>query len=263
MDFGPKFKSLAKDSRPIDINFNPQFALLRNGHSFDVMLEIPGIKRYSAHKLILGLSSEYFKALFAGRFKQSSTIVLDHVEPQTVDLYLDMIYGKEVILYDWREVLKLLVFAKFTLTDIGQDNIIKDIEVVSFDFVEYVRDLSALYDDAIPLDIIEGLKLYRTGFEVNGVIFNIEEINFSELGKEFVTALIETRGGDNIKYLIAQKAVKEGMSTELYGLVQMEKVSPSLRPSGSVRYLPNLLTPRPGQIHQGYTHEQLVDLRLV
>lgn len=130
-----------------------------------------------------------------------------------------MIYGKQIVIYYWRKLIKLLVFAKFTLANTGQDNIIRDIEVGSLDFVEYVQELSALYDDVIPLDIIKNLKLYRTGYEVNGVPFNIEEINFAELGEEFVSALIEMRAYETIKYLIAQKAVKEGMSTDLYGLV--------------------------------------------
>lgn len=182
-----------RPSERITINIHPQFASLRNGPSFDVILEIPGIKRYSAHKLILGLSSEYFKALFAGRFKQSDTIILDQVEPHIVDLYLDMIYGKQLIFTSWREVLKLLVFAKFTLTNVDQANIIRDMQIGSANFVDYVRELSVLYDGDIPLDIIKDLKVYRPGYEVNGVPFNLEEINFSELGDDFVRALIETR----------------------------------------------------------------------
>lgn len=51
------------------------------------------------------------------------------------------------------------------------------------------------------------------------------------------------------------------MSTDLYGLVQMEKVSPSVLPQEPARYLPNLLTPQTTQAEQGYSRAQLIDLR--
>ena len=206
------------------INKRPDLSQLRDsGLLSDITLEIPGGKRYPVHKNILAISSEYFKALFGGRFRLSTMIKLEYVSPSILDLYLDMIYGKELIFYDWRELMKLLQFAKFTQTDIpGQDNIIKHIIVSSKDFVPYIQALSDFYDNEIPIEIIGSIRIPLYDTTVDGPHLNA--INFSDLGEEFTKALIETQKHADIKYLIAQKAVSEGMSKNLYGLVQVEKI---------------------------------------
>ena len=216
----PVANTVEKKPTPIAvINSGGKLAQLRDNPLFtDTVLEIPGVKLFPAHKAILAISTEYFKTVLAGRFRQSSTIVLTQAEPQTVDLYLDMIYGKELVLYDWRELMKLLEFAKFTQTNIpGQDNIIKGVVISSKDFVPYIQALSAFYDNEIPIEIIASIDIPWNVSYING-------INFSDLGEEFTKALIETRKSGDIKYLIAQKAVSEGMSTDLYGFVQAEKI---------------------------------------
>ena len=236
----PVANTVEKKPAPVAvINSGTKLSLLRDNPLFtDTVLEISGVQRFPAHKAILGISSEYFKTVLAGRFGQSSTIVLSQVEAQTVDLYLDMVYGKELVLYDWRQVLKLLVFAKFTQTNIAQqDDIIKKIMVKPQDFVEYIQELSAFYDNAIPLDVIEALNVPQGYYNNDKFESYIDEINFSDLGEEFVTALIETRTSDDNKYVIAQRAVKEGMSTNLYGLIQMEKVRPELLTPESIPFL--------------------------
>lgn len=194
---------------------------------FDVELEIPTGQRFPAHKAILAISSEYFRTLFAGRFKQSNIVILQHVEPQTVDLWLDMIYGKNIVISDWKELLKLLTFSKFTQSEIS--DLTGIMSVSSRVFVEYVQQLSTLYDGAIPRDIVRGLSIFTSDITIKGEIFDIKEINFSELGEEFVTALIETRGKEDIKYLIARKAINEGMSKELYNLVNLYAVTHEIR----------------------------------
>ena len=206
------------------INKRPDLSQLRgSGFLSDITLEIAGGKRYPVHKNILAVSSEYFKTLFSGRFRQSTMIKLDDVSSSTLDLYLDMIYGKELIIYNWREVMKLLEFAKFTQTDIpGQDNIIKHIIVSPEDFVPYIQALSDFYDNEIPIEIIAYIDIPWYDTTMNA--FYIDGIKFSDLGEYFTKALIETRKSGDIKYLIAQKAVSEGMSTDLYGFVQAEKI---------------------------------------
>ena len=67
----------------------------------DVTINASNMKQYPAHKLILSIASDYFKALFTGRFTQVTEVNLTEFEPQTVELYLDMIYGERIVLHDW------------------------------------------------------------------------------------------------------------------------------------------------------------------
>ena len=193
----------------------------------DVSLEIPG-KSYPAHKVILALASDYFKALFTNGFKDpGAKVPVGGVTPKIMELYLNMIYNQEVVLYDWRDTIQLLEFAKFTQTNIpNRDNIVGSMIVPANEFVEYVQALSNLYEGEIPVEVIKKMNVYGAQY-----------INFSDLGEEFVRSLIENNENESIKYQIANKAVSEGMSKDLYGLVQLEAIEPSLVTPESRPYL--------------------------
>ena len=71
------------------------------GFLTDVVLNASNMKQYPAHKLILSIASDYFRALFTGRFTQVTEVDLTEFEAQTVELYLNMIYGERIVLHDW------------------------------------------------------------------------------------------------------------------------------------------------------------------
>lgn len=153
-----------------------------------------------------------------------------------MELYLDLIYKREVIIYDWRDAIRLFEFSKFTQTSIPRrDIILGGIVVPSNEFVEYVQALSQLYDSGIPVEVIKLLK-----------VPDINKVKLSDLGEDFVSSLIENTDSEVEKYLIANKAVSEGMDKRLYSLVQLEALNSSLINPESLPYLrqvdPNMLS---------------------
>lgn len=102
---------------------------------------------------------------------------------------------------------------------------------------------SLLYDNGLPSDIITLINLPLLSFHLedntqrNELALYLHNVKLSKLGEEFVASLIESRQNDTVKYIIAQKAVLEAMSKNLYKLVRREKVTPECITHEALPYL--------------------------
>lgn len=88
---------------------------LSDGSFSDITLQVDG-RSVPAHKLILSAASPFFRTLFLSDFKKvEDHVVLEGVSPNTLQWYLQLIYGQEVRLDHWRLVCDLLDYFNMTL----------------------------------------------------------------------------------------------------------------------------------------------------
>lgn len=175
----------------------------------DIELNANDGGKIMAHKLILSIRSEYFLKLFAGSFKPvGSSIQLD-VSTKILNLYLQLIYESETVVDNWKDLIRLFKFLDITSTNIIDFQTIMDrINVPTEEYSEFLNAIIELYHNELPISIIKLIENFAPN-----------SLNYNDLGEEFTRLLIKTRYDDNTKYLIAHKAVQDGLNPSLYRLI--------------------------------------------
>lgn len=139
-------------------------SFFRDNHSFtDITLIVSGVS-FHAHKLILATASPYFEALLLSGFKEASDncIVLKGITCEVFRLYIDLMYGKEVTINNWRNAFDLFDYLKLTLVNWNKDSTATLFHVPPEEYVEYIKRLYLLYDDDVPRWLIEETGKYIT-----------------------------------------------------------------------------------------------------
>jgi len=184
----------------------------------DVVLESLGGKRYYCHKIILAASSDYFMALFGKEFKDPGMIILIKIEEKILNLYLQLIYKRSVKIANWKDGIALVEFMRYTQTKgFDIEELLHDINVPTEEYSDFITMVIEFYQGDVPLEFISRM-----------MNFNINNLNYKNLGEEFTRELIQARGNHDelTKYYIAQKAVKDGLDPSIYRLVQFERLYP-------------------------------------
>ena len=148
----------------IKIRFTNCAHLVRDRYT-DLTIELNGTK-YQVHRVILASSSDYFDKLFMRA--NSDCITLKDCDNVTFEKYLDLIYGKEVIFDNWRDLLQFCLYTKTTLLQWRIDRVIWKLYVPPEEFVEYVKGVEQLYDGSIPISLISQLNIFfQDGMDVS------------------------------------------------------------------------------------------------
>ena len=146
-------------SEPRSIKLNALTALpefLDTGSLSDIAF-MTGPKTFKAHKIILAVASGYFRSLFFGQFNVPDIIArITDVEPEIFKLYLDLVYGKEIYVDNWKMAFKLFEYIDYTQTSWptkGGDTV-WTFNVPEEDFVNYIIELGKLYNGEIPENVL-------------------------------------------------------------------------------------------------------------
>lgn len=159
-----KFKDLRDLSSLLDTNFMTDVTLSASGSYF------------SAHRLILATATPYFECLFFSDFKKPDAIfVLHEVSLQTLQLFIDLIYGREVLLTDWKMTFDLFDFFERVLLPWEKDSAVIQMYVPPEEYLEYIQRLDRLYNSEIPISVIQGTVKFVTS-----------RVNLTGLSKEFL-----------------------------------------------------------------------------
>lgn len=105
-------------------------------------------KDFKAHKLILGISSPVFEAMFYGPLSTDSIVVITDIEPEIFQLILNYIYTDKVEISSIEEAFELLYASrKYLLDHLGnmciayiQANISADNVIEILNYPEYLHD---------------------------------------------------------------------------------------------------------------------------
>lgn len=177
------------DKRPINKNINTQglYRMLLNKELTDVTIKLPEGVDFKAHKVILGVASDYFKSQFT-RFRRDDVLTVTETSAKVFQQYLAFVYGQEIDIKEWRDAFDLFDYINFTQTA-WED---KDIDVVYSvrfpvkDFVEYIDRIAELYDGEVPNNVLESTADHL-----------LELVDLSPLGEEAMIVLL------NSEYLFA------------------------------------------------------------
>ena len=128
----------------------------------DITLVSADNDEFAAHKMILVAASPYFEALLMNSKFQSvnERVQLKGVSAETLKLYLDLLYGKSVLIENWRTAFDLYDYFKSTLLDWNKKKAVCAIHIRPADYLEYVERLDLLYDHGIPADIVAKTKQF-------------------------------------------------------------------------------------------------------
>lgn len=163
-----KFKDLRDLSSLLDTNFMTDVILSASGSYF------------SAHKLILAAATPYFERLFFSDFKKPETIfVLNEVSLPTLQLFIDLIYGREILLTDWKMAFDLFDFFERVLLPWERDLAVTQIYVPPEEYLEYIQRLDRLYNGEIPISVIQATAKFVTS-----------RTNLTGLSKEFLDLIM-------------------------------------------------------------------------
>lgn len=139
---------------------------------------------FKVHKLVLASSSDYFKSLFLGPLKENGLIsTLDNIDPHIFRLYIDGLYGKRIVLSDWREAFQLFSYIDYTQTEwINKDkDVVWGFYVPPKDYIEYIVKISNLYDGEIPNKVVYDSAKHITNL-----------VDLSPLSEEFLEILLNS-----------------------------------------------------------------------
>ena len=123
----------------------------------DLTIEVYGNK-YQVHRVTLASLSDYFDKMFT--WTNGNSIILKDVSNELFEKYLDLIYGKEVIFNNWRDLLQLCLYTKMTLLKWRMDRVIWKLYVPPEEFVDYLKGVEQLYDCAVPIGLISKLNIF-------------------------------------------------------------------------------------------------------
>jgi hypothetical protein len=145
----------------------------------DITLVVDGVG-FPAHKLVLFTASPYFAPFFISSFKErdKDSITLNEVSSKTFQLYIDLIYGKEVTLKDWKEAFDLFDYFKQTLLSWSKDDAVTAFWVQPGDYVDYIQRLEELYEGEVPEETIKATCKYITP--------EIDFSQFADLDEKFL-----------------------------------------------------------------------------
>lgn len=105
-------------------------------------------KDFKAHKLILGISSPVFEAMFYGPLSTDKKVVITDIEPEVFQLILNYIYTDKVDIHSIEEAFELLYASrKYILEHLSntciayiQENISSDNVIEVLNYPEYLHD---------------------------------------------------------------------------------------------------------------------------
>lgn len=182
----------------------------------DVVLVASNV-HFLAHKLMLASSSSFFHSMFTNSFKKPGDIItIPDITAETMRLYLQLIYGKEIVTSDCRVAISLLKFMDYTQTTIPNLDKILSTRVKPEDAQEYLHGLIALYRGDIPLDVIKWLDCSKVDFS-----------EFGADGEKYIRSILSNiHIASETAFHIVKTAVKSGFSPSLFSLVQLGYMSP-------------------------------------
>lgn len=145
----------------------------------DVTLVASGV-HFRAHKFMLVAASPYFERFFFfSEFERvNDQITFDDVSPEIIQLSLDLIYGKEVLLIDWKIAFDLFDFFERTLLPWEKNSAVTSMNVPPEQYFEYIQRMDRLYGGEIPVSAIKETKKFVSG-----------QVDLSGLSEEFVNLL--------------------------------------------------------------------------
>lgn len=147
----------------------------------DVTLVASGV-RFNAHKFMLVAASPYFERFFFSGFKRANDqITFNDVSSEIIQLYLDLIYGKEVLLTDWKIAFDLFDFFERTLISWEKDSAVTSMNVPPGQYFEYIQRMERLYGGEIPVSVIQATKKFVSG-----------QVDLIGLSKEFIDVIISS-----------------------------------------------------------------------
>lgn len=128
----------------------------------DIILEAEGVP-FLAHKIILTRASPYFGGLLQTGLMESGRdkITLQGVEAKTLGLYLDLIYGQQVIVQHWREAFDLFDYFDRTLLSWDKEWVATSFQVPPEDYPEFIQRLDQLHG-GLTAELIEQTRKYVT-----------------------------------------------------------------------------------------------------
>ena len=127
----------------------------------DITLVASDGATFQAHKFVLFVASPYFGGFFTSGFKETEqkSIVLKDVSSKVLQLYLDLIYGKEVSVKDWKEAFDLFDYFNSTLLNWLKDPAVTAFWVSPEEYVEYIQRLEKICGE-LTEDVIKATKKY-------------------------------------------------------------------------------------------------------
>ena len=129
----------------------------------DIILVSEGVS-VPAHKFVLLVASPYFEKMFNSGLKEQNQdlINLHEITPQVLQQYLDLIYGKEISIEDWKTAFDLFDYFDTTLLSWHKDQVVTRFLVQPEEYSEYIRRLDRLYSGEIPEEIVKKTTKYIT-----------------------------------------------------------------------------------------------------
>jgi len=147
----------------------------------DITLVSADGDEFFAHKLILIAASPYFEQLLMNdKFKPvNGKVEFGGVSSEVFKSYLDLLYGKEVILENWRDAFDIYEYFGLTLINWNKDQAVIEITIPPSDYLEYIERLYRLYEGGIPPEVVKQTKKFiNSTVDLNG--FNEEFVKLIE-----------------------------------------------------------------------------------
>ena len=173
---------IAKEFRFVS---NQHLYKLRDNNLLTDITLIVGNETMRAHKFILFTASEYFERKIHGGFTPiGDTLVIQDVSPVIFKLYLDLIYGKGLILNDWHVAFELFKYLDYTQTywSTKDTDVIECVSVPEDDFIDYIGALAELYQGEVPNDVIRASAFHL-----------LKVIDLSPLGPDFLEVFLDSK----------------------------------------------------------------------
>jgi hypothetical protein len=163
------------------IDGNALYNMLLAKELTDTTIRLSDGSQFVAHKIILAVASNYFKAQFL-RFPRD-VLIVNETNTKTFQQYLAFVYGQPLKINDWREAFDLFDYLSFTQTNWPKQrtDVVWNVRVPTADFMEYIDRLSKLFGGVIPTEL-----LYDTPIHLNDLI------DLSPLGEEAMILLLNS-----------------------------------------------------------------------
>ena len=133
--------------------------------------------------------------------------MIDNVSQEVLKLYLDLIYGKEIELKDWRTVFDLYDFLEYTSTNWNKDVVVCVDDILPEEYSEYIGRLNNVYSEGLSKSLIEYTAQFIKGTP-----------DLSEFGEEFIQIVLTSayykNSPTNTSQIIAQ-LMKKGLGKNL------------------------------------------------
>ena len=121
----------------------------------DLTLTIAGEISLPVHTLVLVAASSYFERLLMGSFQPvGETLEIRGVSAQILQMYVNLIYGEEIIIPDWKTCFDLYDYLNYTSVNWNKESAVCMQYVPSAEYLEYIGRIDRVYDGEIPKEVI-------------------------------------------------------------------------------------------------------------